>query len=143
MAKKYKYEGAHHWLSLKITELESAGNVKELASLLRAVSDKLTPDDLQDVFQKDMTDDGFFENISVNDATTEKFFRAMISDNRDMTLGEMADFLDEATDHDIHSILGEVKTTLGQSRQVADINAEVGRLCNHHSDGTRLSLLID
>jgi hypothetical protein len=64
MAKKYKYESPHEWLSEKVTQAYQSGNSSYLAGLLNDIIPKLDGDTIQDIFQDEMDGDGYFDEIT-------------------------------------------------------------------------------
>ena len=56
----YKFESAHDWLSKTITEKQSQGQIDWLAEALRSLMLGLDGDAIQDAFQSEMDDDGYF-----------------------------------------------------------------------------------
>jgi hypothetical protein len=59
MMKRYKWQSAMDWLRDHVDE--SRGDNAELFSIIDSLLTKLTNDDIQDLFQFDMANDGFFE----------------------------------------------------------------------------------
>ena len=57
------YDSAQEWLQAKVQKLQASKNVDELASLVTSILDLLDGDQIQDVFQSEMADDGFFYNL--------------------------------------------------------------------------------
>ncbi len=57
---KYKYESAHDWLNQKIQRIN---DIKVLKDMLVSIITELDGDIIQDIFQKEMDRDGYFEPI--------------------------------------------------------------------------------
>ena len=62
---KYKWEFPGEWLQEKIQGWDEA----ELRSALLCMLDRMDNDDIQDIFQTEMDQDGYFEEISDNMST--------------------------------------------------------------------------
>lgn len=60
MATKYKWDSAGDWLDDK---LNATKNEDALRAFARDLASKLDSDTIQDLFQSDMTRDGFFEKV--------------------------------------------------------------------------------
>lgn len=60
---KYRHDSAHEWLDDRITSLSRPTKVADLAAIARDLMSKLDGDQIQDLFQSDMSADGFFEPI--------------------------------------------------------------------------------
>jgi hypothetical protein len=60
---RYKWESAHDWLYWKVCSLENTNDARELATMFRMVLSSLDGDSLQDLFQDDMEEDGYFQDL--------------------------------------------------------------------------------
>lgn len=74
---RHIYSSAHDWLNSRINALEAGEDAKELASLFRSLlaGGSIDNDAIQDVFQSDMDNDGFFydfEEDPIKDANPEE-----------------------------------------------------------------------
>ena len=56
----YKYATAHEWLK----EASKDWDIEKLRNALLILSDKCDSDDIQDHFQQEMDEDGYFEKSS-------------------------------------------------------------------------------
>ena len=57
---KYRYESSHHWLADKI---QRTSDINELKGIINSVLEYLDSDNIQDVFENEMDEDGYFELI--------------------------------------------------------------------------------
>ena len=64
---KHLFSSPHDWLRTKIRKLQADKNVDELTSLVTSTLDLLDGDEIQDVFQVEMSDDGFFLDLETCD----------------------------------------------------------------------------
>lgn len=58
---KYLFDHPHDWLNWKVTQLSQADKTDELCSMLRELAEKVDDDTIQDCFQTEMEQDGYFE----------------------------------------------------------------------------------
>jgi len=56
---KYKYNSVYEWFNEKIINADE----KELRYIAHELSRKVNPDDIQDLFQNEMEEDGYFEEL--------------------------------------------------------------------------------
>jgi len=56
---KYKYNSVYEWLNERIINADE----KELRYIAHELSRKVNPDDIQDLFQNEMEEDGYFEEL--------------------------------------------------------------------------------
>jgi len=56
---KYKYNSVYEWFNEKIINADE----KELRHIAHELSRKVNPDDIQDLFQNEMEEDGYFEEL--------------------------------------------------------------------------------
>ena len=60
--KKFEYANLHEWLCCYVTEQMGIYHDKSWwKNLIMAIAHKLDPDDIQDIFQKEMEADDYFE----------------------------------------------------------------------------------
>lgn len=59
---RYKYESAQDWLQTKVNALAAAEDVNGLASIVVSVVTMLDGDQIQEVFEREMSDDGYFDD---------------------------------------------------------------------------------
>ena len=60
MAKNYRWDSVYKWLAYSVTEKWDAARTR--VELLE-IAAKCDPDDLQDLFQADMEEDGYFDEV--------------------------------------------------------------------------------
>jgi hypothetical protein len=71
----YRWSSAQEWLEEKLEKLAEAGDIKELAGIANALMYKVEGDDIQDIFQSEMEEDGYFKP---DDEEAEQEFRDRI-----------------------------------------------------------------
>ena len=57
----YKYAHPQEWLTEKINQYVSAGDIDQLQGLALKLSSMLDSDQIKDTFQSEMSDDGYFD----------------------------------------------------------------------------------
>ncbi len=62
---RYQWRYASEWLQDKVDALAAAGNNAELKGIIDALMGKLAEDDVQDLFQHEMSEDGFFRDLNL------------------------------------------------------------------------------
>ena len=60
---RYKYESAREWLYARCEEYVRDGRADRLFNLLSDLIQNASEDDLQDAYQSEMSDDGFFDDL--------------------------------------------------------------------------------
>lgn len=63
MAKEYKWAYPSDWLQEKMEDAFRSDNAVELKSLLNTCMAKMDEDDIQDLFQVEMDEDGYFKPL--------------------------------------------------------------------------------
>jgi hypothetical protein len=61
MATKYRWENPHEWLLDRIARAAEDGDNGWLLAAVRLMASRLDADDVQDLFQTEMDEDGYFE----------------------------------------------------------------------------------
>ncbi len=70
---KYKWSHPAEWLNHKIDDSKEASfAVTELASMCRLLASKLDGDTIQDLFQDEMDEDGYFQELPRGERTAAK-----------------------------------------------------------------------
>lgn len=91
----YKYESAQAWLQQKILETPAA----ELVSLASELAQHLDADEIQDVFESEMDQDGFFIDLDAK--------HSHLCPDCGCIIGEGGiDCADGAEDHDVGQCVG-------------------------------------
>ena len=103
---KHLYSSAHDWLNSKINILEAGGDAKELAGMFRSflAGGEVCNDDIQNVFESDMTDDGFFYDLESDPIDEADPGALSISDCHwfiNFRLGVDPNTIDDVADDDI------------------------------------------
>lgn len=60
----YKYANAHDWLEERIT---GTSDLDYLRGIIRSLAGKCDGDDLQDIFQSEMSADGYFDDLDAEE----------------------------------------------------------------------------
>jgi hypothetical protein len=60
---RYRYESHHDWLAQRLQGLASDGNAAELLNFANCMAGKLDGDTIQELFERDMDADGFFDDL--------------------------------------------------------------------------------
>jgi hypothetical protein len=61
MAQTYRWGHPSEWLNWKLTELAQADKLDEILGIARELATAIDGDTIQDLFQSDMYDDGYFK----------------------------------------------------------------------------------
>lgn len=61
---RYKYTDAHDWLEERIT---GTSDLDYLRGIIRALAGKCDGDDMQELFQREMSDDGYFTDLDAEE----------------------------------------------------------------------------
>jgi hypothetical protein len=60
---RYKYESVHEWLYERCDECVRDGRADRLFNFLRPLIQEASADQLQDIYQSDMSEDGYFNDL--------------------------------------------------------------------------------
>lgn len=66
---RYRWTHPIEWLNDKITELSQKDDVSELCSVARSLAEALDGDTIQDLFQDEMDEDGYFRPVPDEEAS--------------------------------------------------------------------------
>ena len=61
MSKNYKYASAHAWFADYVTRTAEEDGVTGVLGIIRELVEKIDGDTIQDLYQSEMDDDGFFD----------------------------------------------------------------------------------
>lgn len=148
-AKRHKYESAREWLDGKIEQAMAearGGNLNDIQSIVNSLVTHMDDDTIQQEFQSDMENDGFFDNLNVEDDATLAMFQDLLRDHPEATLQDALDHFDEMEDEDYKKYVKKGSGTRADVDTVeANMTDEYERLEKIHAADldVRLTELMD